>query len=531
MKKYIIPFLTIGLACSCVEDEGNYDITPMNQVSIDGMESRYSLLAYLDELEIDPQLTGSIYGENESNYEYKWLLCHNKHTHEVLGTERKLTWKADVPEGVYSIHFYVKDKNTDVEKIFSTEVRTSSPFNTGLMIVGKDLSTGTSALDMLTMAPNRDTIMVEDVIDMSGMNITEPRSIITTGAYNGLRTARIWLNGEDESYCLLSEQSENTSDIRNIGTAFSQAIIELDMDYDKKIAIRDMFPHQSVVYGRNLSRSNQCRGYITKDVIVFGMITSNEYYTRPVNCYSAGSSNLFTPYPLCFCPGAYRMGYMMTAFYDMDNDCFAKPDSYYFPSYSIKMTSSSTAPWSFDLKSQGRKLVYGENGYESPYGYSNIIVRNAEDDGTRYIYRFVLSSSTWIAPTQSPVYTVDPSIAPDFDKASHYMFSSNRTAVLYSVGNRLYQYDYARRLGAYYDFPAEICFLKADFVSNGNLGEYYVATYSEQDKGMIYKMFVPSNANAVEFETVERMNPETNEMEPIKWPTRLKVTDIEWKTN
>lgn len=48
---------------------------------------------------------------------------------------------------------------------------------------------------------------------------------------------------------------------------------------------------------------------------------------------------------------------------------------------------------------------------------------------------------------------------------------------------------------------------------------------------MIYEMSVPNNPNALEFESIERMNPETNEMEPIKWPTHLKVTDIEWKTN
>lgn len=44
-------------------------------------------------------------------------------------------------------------------------------------------------------------------------------------------------------------------------------------------------------------------------------------------------------------------------------------------------------------------------------------------------------------------------------------------------------------------------------------------------------MQVPNNPNAVEFEFEERTDPETGEMVPVKWPTRLKVTDIEWKTN
>ena len=34
------------------------------------------------------------------------------------------------------------------------------------------------------------------------------------------------------------------------------------------------------------------------------------------------------------------------------------------------------------------------------------------------------------------------SLATDFSKASHYAFSSERTLVFYSVGSRLYAYDY-----------------------------------------------------------------------------------------
>lgn len=528
MKKYIIPFLTLGLVCSCVDDEGNYDITHMNQVSIDGMESRYSLLSYIDYLEIDPKIEGSIYGEDESNYEYKWVLCHDAHTHDIIGNERKLSWRADMPEGSYTVALTVKDKNTDLERIFTTSVTTSSPFTTGFLILGRDMSTGKAALDMLAMPPNRDSTIVENVIDMSAMNVTEPKSLIVAGKRYGLTAARIWLNSDDNSYCLLSPESESVSDIRNLGDATSEGFIELDMPHEKQIVIRDMFPRQTYSYGTNWNRSYQYRGYITNDVIVFASSMMSEYFAQPCNRYSSTSEQLFKPFPFAFCPGATRTGansFLM--FYDMDNDCFVKPATGYGASSSIAVTSYATAPWNFNLKADNRKLVYGENGFEASKGNSYAIVRKAEDDGTRYIYKFSISYTV----TQSPLYTVDPAVAPDFEKATHYMFSSNRTAVLYSIGNRLYQYDYARGKCEHYDFPAEITLLKSDFVSNGDISEYFVATYSDQDKGMIYKMTVPNNPNAIEFEFCKRTDPETNEMVNMQWPTRLKVTDIEWKTN
>ena len=223
--------------------------------------------------------------------------------------------------------------------------------------------------------------------------------------------------------------------------------------------------------------------------------------------------------------------------YDMDADCFVNlPGAPVSGTFVTKPTDRATDAWAFDLKSENRTLVYGENGFEPGNSYMYALVKEANSDsGIRYIYRWTLTRS-WmgggtVTATKSPLYTVDPAEATDFDKASHYMFSSNKTSVLYTVGNRLYQYDYSRRMLGHYDFPDEITLIKADYASGMSVSDFIVATYSEQNKGMIYKMQVPNNPNAVEFEFEERTDPETGEMVPVKWPTRLKVTDIEWKTN
>ena len=59
MKKYILPFLTLGLLASCVEDEGNYNYKHLNEVDIQDIEESYAPLAYMDNVTISPVLSGS----------------------------------------------------------------------------------------------------------------------------------------------------------------------------------------------------------------------------------------------------------------------------------------------------------------------------------------------------------------------------------------------------------------------------------------------------------------------------------------
>lgn len=122
-------------------------------------------------------------------------------------------------------------------------------------------------------------------------------------------------------------------------------------------------------------------------------------------------------------------------------------------------------------------------------------------------------------PTKSPLYAVDKAVAVDIDKASHYMFSSNRLVLLYSVGNRLYQYDYTRGTCISHEFDGDITYLESDYSSKCSIKEYFLATYNDATgKGMIYKMEVPDIANAG-----------FSFLDGQQWETTLKVKDIEWK--
>lgn len=505
MKKIIYPLVALALT-GCVSDEGNYIYQTLNEVKITDMQTSFEVLSKIDKLQIQPVVSGTLTGEDDSKFEYEWYVCGDRHKHTTISKEKNLDWLVDLPAGSHYIYFVVKDKTTGMDKRQSVSVNVKTPYSTGFLILGDLPGENKMGLDMLTMPAGRDTTLVENAFDNSELQLKSADKIIFLGQHYDPAQQFLWLMSDDKGYSLTSGASfENMGEFNDLG------IVELDIAHKTPMKLVEVFPHQ----GR-ANRSRSYRGYMTEDVVVYNMVIGGQYYTQPVNRYSAASNDLFKPFPWVFSYGAYSSA-TAQLIYDMDADRFARmPTGFtYYCSYP---TDYANDPWKFNAATEKRTLLYGENGYESGKGYCYAIMKDKGGD-TRYIYRWLLGTSATAAITKSPLYTVDTSLAVDFDKASHYMFSSNRTSVLYSVGNRLYQYDYARGLVTYKDFDGEITCLEAEFCSKGSISEFFVCTWSDSAKGMIYKMNVPNDPNKVEFEMLPGQ----------QWPTRLRVKDIEWK--
>ena len=92
--------------------------------------------------------------------------------------------------------------------------------------------------------------------------------------------------------------------------------------------------------------------------------------------------------------------------------------------------------------------------------------------------------------------------------------------MFYAIGNTIYQYDY--NIGSQKliktALDSEITFLETEYQSGHKSDQLIVATWSDSDKGMIYKYDVNTNPNITEIKLRER----------DQWPTRLKIKDIEW---
>ena len=61
MNKYMmLPLLALGVLASCVDDEGSYDYTPINTVTIEDLESTYNAISGITTLTIEPTVKGDI---------------------------------------------------------------------------------------------------------------------------------------------------------------------------------------------------------------------------------------------------------------------------------------------------------------------------------------------------------------------------------------------------------------------------------------------------------------------------------------
>lgn len=526
MKKiYLLPLLMLGMS-ACVEDEGNYNLTELNDFTIEGVEDSYSVISGADALHINPVIKGTLQSD-PSAFEYKWYICSGyDHAHTVISTEMNLDYDMKLPPDTYNFHLTVKEKSTGIEVDKTFYVYASNVATRGYLVLGDNLSTGRIGLDMISTPFDGDTIMVADVEDLSGLNLKSADKIIYSGYGLATWNQSLWLCADDKSYRLNS--GSNFAPISEIN---DMTIFDFDYDVKKPYKLIDMFPHQSA----NINRSRSSRGYMTEDVIVCGSVIEYEYFTKPINRYSPNDKKLFKFFPCAFYRTTENNVVNYLSFYDMDNRSFCG-FNYNAMDWNTYQTFNDRCfvyndvegdAWSWNTGSEGRSLVFGQNTIgANKYSYAIM-----KDDATDQlmIYRFIVPSLTVSNSASTGVtgkagtgnkklYTIDPSLAVDFDKASHYQFCDHRTSVVYSVGSRLYHYDFrGSGMVSHYDLDGEITCIKQD--SPSNYDEIFVATYDSASKGKIYKVQIDSDPDDTKL----------NFLTGQQWSTSLKVKDIEWK--
>ena len=173
--KYI--YLTIlagGLSLNaCVDDKGSYDRLPVNELTVEGVETEYSVLAGITELEINPTIKGSVLGEDESQYKYTWYICqstiiNNDHTHTVLGNEKNLKTVVVANPETYKLYLEITDASTGIEWVASeSSLTVTTSLTTGFYLFGDDAN-GNVAMDFLSM-PNSegDTAVIHNIFTNS----------------------------------------------------------------------------------------------------------------------------------------------------------------------------------------------------------------------------------------------------------------------------------------------------------------------------------------------------------------------------
>ncbi|MDE6370942.1 MAG: hypothetical protein K2K92_05590, partial [Duncaniella sp.] len=135
---YFLLIISVALLhTSCLDDEGNYDYTTLNEVSIDGLESSYRFLLQ-EEVSLRPDVKTDI---PQDRIEYCWRIGA-----DTLARTRNLEYTfTRIPVSSDPLTFEARDRLTDVRYFKNMSVNVVSPFYTGWLILSDD--NGTSVLD------------------------------------------------------------------------------------------------------------------------------------------------------------------------------------------------------------------------------------------------------------------------------------------------------------------------------------------------------------------------------------------------
>ena len=379
MKKLLILLLTATGLFSCVEDEGNYTYSEVNQVTIEGLEESYNVLDKIDAIQIQPVIKGSILGDDLSQYEYQWHIHEGitEHIHTVISNEKDLDYKVNLGIGNYTLYFTVIDKSTGLKTMASSPVKVSTGLSKGFLLFGDDMEEGIMGLDMVVMPAGRDTTVAENVYDNSETRFKGADRIL----YQGMRynqTQSLWMCTEDGSFNM-----NNASEISIISELNDWGMIEISSDFGAKkpMRVKDVFPRQS-----NTNRSGMYRGYLTEDIAVFNMIISAEYYGQPCNRTSSTSNKLFKFYPLAFLQGISSSAYSYAFLYNEDEQCFMKINTNFNASHCTYLSDYATDPFPWNQEGTGRTLVWADNTANGNNGSSYALMKDTE--GKFYIYKF-----------------------------------------------------------------------------------------------------------------------------------------------
>ena len=370
-------------------------------------------------------------------------------------------------------------------------------------------------VDVQMLAMNTDTVLCKDILANSGLPVLrDPVDIIHTGYNSTDKNIKLWVLTKSQAYFM-----DRMTFKGNETDVFSK-LLYLSQSYDSDFVPVDVIPRIKDKAGNVASSSDRAvvcsNGYI---FVGSSFMLGGDYYMDPVNCESSNPNVWLKAKPYLL----YSLNkYNGIVWYDETNERFMRVASSYVTSSST-MVDVEGDPFDWDQRKTGRTMVYGENTFNTDGGSTdgNSFALLKDGAGEFYIYKFYVSSS--VAKRDS--YTINRSLATDFDKADFYAFSSRRTVIFYTVGSRLYAYDYNKGNEKCYlleDFGEnQITMLKCDTQIEPSANPIYLATYNDTDGGSLRKYDQGMDPNKVEVIPVPN----------ACWTGLIKIKNMSWRAN
>lgn len=502
--------MALGLV-SCYDDEGNYDYHDINEITFGTIDSVFNVLMDTDTLKIEPviNMTDGDFADTV-RYKYAWVIFTDANDKDTISTQRVLNYPVKILPGTYNLWLKIKDLETEVvwKKEFSVTVGT--PYSKGILLVGEE-EDGFVDISMISMA-GTDTIIYKNLLkDTDLTSLTGPIAFLHTGGniFNYESNTKVWLFTESGSYYL--DRTTLQGDESNV---FEDLLL---LDWNEPMIPVNMASEQKNINGDLANNSK--RAFVCSNGYLFfnSMWIGGDYYGEPINCLQSNTDELF--------PASRYLFYSINSFnnliwYDTENDRFFKAVSE-ISNYSelLPEKESNLFPW--DQKGTGRKLIYGENTWNTDGGSVDGNSFALMSDGTNaFIYKFYPNSLE-----QRALYEVLP-LATGFLQADAYAFSSTRTVVFYVFNDQLYAYDYNPGHESLRVIPlettGEITMIKFDLTMEPKADALWIATYNSQDGGTLQKYYVGNNPNMVELNVdPDAVYTGLNKVRNMSWRAKL----------
>lgn len=505
-----IIWLTTAFA-GCYRDTGNYDYRDLNEVAISNIASSYSRVRLVHKLYIEPGVSMSDATKDSTAFDYHWVVMKSATVIDTIGRSRVLNYQITLPPDTYILLFKMIDKETKVNWMARTSFVVTNPYARGLLLIGED-DNGNVEADMITMVA--DTLILKNLLSKSGLpTMKEPYQLMHTGG-SGANT-KLWVLTGTGSYYLdrptfTGIEANNFRKLVNTTDGINTNLI------------RPMVIAPQLRDRAGNSGSTAARAMLSSDGDIFTTsfaANGGDFYGNPINRDINNASVLLKAAPFL----SYPIGVMSAmVWYDTDNQRFM-----YYPNFSSKASlemedNSETDPFPWNQGATGRTLIYAENTRNtdggSPNGNSFAIMR--DNSNNHFIYKYYADGVGKAAKRN--LYTVK-SMATDFDKATHYAFSSRRTVIFYSVGSTLYAYDYNVGNEKIYQFPEigsdPISMLKFDTQIEHTVNSLYIGTYNATNKGMLKQYLVGTNPDFVDLTPAPRAS----------WSGLVKIKNMSWR--
>ena len=143
------------------------------------------------------------------------------------------------------------------------------------------------------------------------------------------------------------------------------------------------------------------------------------------------------------------------------------------------------------------------------------------DEPTKDLHIYQFSASFSVG--KIGYYAINKSLAPDLDKAEFFAFAPKRTMLFYTVGKTLHCYDYNPGNERHYqlELEDEITMMKFDNLSEWAHNGLYIATYNDQEGGVLQKYVLGDNPNALDLIKDEK----------CRWTNLVKVKNMDWRNS